>query len=347
MNKIVAWSIVFFVFGLFVYLTSDTLAPFIISFIFAYLLEPLITSNCKRLNLPRNIVAIGIFTIFIVGFIVAMVALVPIIYNQIAIFIGKIPSYKVNFESGLSEFLVRIDSIDHTIYQKISEALQNFTNSAFSILASTANNIWSYTIATINFFAIIALVPIILYYFLIDWPKMVKTIEQILPKKGKSKIREIFSDINQLLSAYIRGQLNICFLLGFFYVLGLNLIDIDLALLLGVISGFLVIIPFVGGLISVTLMLIICYVSYGFSIKLIYVLALFIIGHIIEGYILTPKIIGDKIGLHPVWIIFSIFAAGSVFGFVGVVFAIPIAGIVKILLSHLIDYYKSSKLYNN
>lgn len=347
MNKVLAWSMVFLVFGLFIHLVSDTLAPFIISFIFAYLLEPLITNNSNRFNLPRGVVAMGIFVIFIVSFIIAMIVLVPIIYNQIAIFISKIPGYKTNFELGLSELLVRVDTIDHSVSEKISEALQNFINSAFSVLAATANNIWSYTIATINFFAIIALVPIILYYFLIDWPKMVKSVEQVLPKKGKSKIREIFSGINQLLSAYIRGQLNICFLLGVFYVAGLNFIGIDLALLLGMISGFLVIIPFVGALISVALMLISCYFSYGVSIKLLYVIILFAIGHIIEGYILAPKIIGDKIGLHPLWIIFSIFAAGSIFGFIGIVFAIPIAGVVKLLLSHLIDYYKSSKLYNN
>jgi putative permease len=112
------------------------------------------------------------------------------------------------------------------------------------------------------------------------------------------------------------------------------------------IAGFLVVIPFVGALISLFLMLVSCYFSYGASIEMIYVLILFIIGHIVESYILTPKIIGDKIGLHPLWIIFSVFALGNVFGFMGIVFAIPIAGIIKILLIHMITYYKSSRIYN-
>ena len=149
-----------------------------------------------------------------------------------------------------------------------------------------------------------------------------------------------------MLSAYIRGQLNICLLLSAYYFIGLSLVGIDLALLLAIISGFLVIIPFIGAFISLFLMLVSCYFSYGASVEIVYILVLFVIAHIIESYILTPQIIGDKIGLHPVWIIFSVFAAGSVFGFVGIVFAIPIAGVIKILLFNMIEYYKSTKIYN-
>ena len=330
-----------------VYLVSETLVPFVISFIFAYLLQPIIDNNSRRFNLPRSLISAGIFSVFISSFIIILMVLLPIIYNQIAVFITKIPNYKNNFNVGLSYLLARVDTIDPDIADKVSESLQNFINSAFSVVVAAANNIWSYTLATINFFAIIILVPVILYYFLRDWPKMLKSVESILPRKEKSKVGEIFSDINILLSAYIRGQLNICLLLSAYYLIGLNLIGIDLALLLGITAGFLVVIPFIGSLISLFLMIVSCYFSYGASIEIVYVLFLFIIAHIIESYILTPKIIGDKIGLHPGWIIFSVFAAGSVFGFVGIVFAIPIAGVIKILLFHMIDYYKSSKIYNN
>ena len=347
MNKLVFWSLVFLVVASIVYLVSETLVPFVISFIFAYLLQPIIDNNSRRFNLPRSLISAGIFSVFISSFIIILMVLLPIIYNQIAVFITKIPNYKNNFNVGLSYLLARVDTIDPDIANKVSESLQTFINSAFSVVIAAANNIWSYTLATINFFAIIILVPVILYYFLRDWPKMLKSVESILPRKEKSKVGEIFSDINILLSAYIRGQLNICLLLSAYYLIGLNLIGIDLALLLGITAGFLVVIPFIGALISLFLMIVSCYFSYGASIEIVYVLILFIIAHIIESYILTPKIIGDKIGLHPVWIIFSVFAAGSVFGVVGIVFAIPIAGVIKILLFHMIDYYKSSKIYNN
>jgi putative permease len=346
MNKLVFWGLAFLVVASIIYMVSDTLVPFVISFIFAYLLQPIIDKISQRFNFPRSLISSAIFALFISSFIIILLLLLPIIYDQISIFITKIPNYKNNFSIGLSYLVSRIDTIDPDIANKLSESLQNFVNSAFSVVVAAANNIWSYTLATINFFAIIILVPVILYYFLRDWPKMIKSVESILPRKEKNKIGKIFSDINSLLSAYIRGQLNICLLLSAYYFIGLSLVGIDLALLLAIISGFLVIIPFIGAFISLFLMLVSCYFSYGASVEIVYILVLFVIAHIIEGYILTPQIIGDKIGLHPVWIIFSVFAAGSVFGFVGIVFAIPIAGVIKILLFNMIEYYKSTKIYN-
>ncbi len=346
MNKLVFWGLAFLVVASIIYMVSDTLVPFVISFIFAYLLQPIIDKISQRFNFPRNLISSAIFALFISSFIIILLLLLPIIYDQISIFITKIPNYKNNFSIGLSYLVSRIDTIDPDIANKLSESLQNFVNSAFSVVVAAANNIWSYTLATINFFAIIILVPVILYYFLRDWPKMIKSVESILPRKEKNKIGKIFSDINSLLSAYIRGQLNICLLLSAYYFIGLSLVGIDLALLLAIISGFLVIIPFIGAFISLFLMLVSCYFSYGASVEIVYILVLFVIAHIIESYILTPQIIGDKIGLHPVWIIFSVFAAGSVFGFVGIVFAIPIAGVIKILLFNMIEYYKSTKIYN-
>lgn len=347
MNRLAFWSIILAVACSFIYLVSDTLVPFLVAFIFAYLLQPAIDTNCRKLKLPRGIATLGVFIMFLSGFVAIIVLIVPIIYQQIAVFVSKIPQYKSNFQSGIAAWSEQLNEVNPELSNKVTESAQNFLDSAFSIFASFANHIWQYTLATINFFTIVALVPIILYYFLRDWPQIVSSIESILPMRGKSKVREIFTSINELLSAYIRGQLNICLLLAFYYILGLNLIGLDLALLLGILSGFLIIIPFIGAMISVLMVTISCYFTYGAGVELLYVIILYVVGHSVEGYILAPKIIGDRIGLHPVWIIFSVFAAGSVFGFIGIVFAIPIAGIVKVLLSHVIDYYKSSKMYKN
>ncbi len=347
MNRLAFWGVVLLIAGGFTCLVSDTLVPFMVAFVFAYLLQPVIENNCRRFRWPRGLVTLGVFTMFLSGFVAIIVLIVPIIYQQIAVFVGKIPQYKSNFEIGISVWSEKLNEINPDLANKVTESAHSFVNSAFSIFASFANHIWQYTLATINFFTIVALVPIILYYFLRDWPQIVSSIESVLPMRGKSKVREIFTSINELLSAYIRGQLNICMMLAFYYVLGLNLIGLDLALLLGILSGFLIIIPFIGALISVLLVTISCYFTFGAGIELLYVVVLYVVGHSVEGYILAPKIIGDRIGLHPVWIIFSVFAAGSVFGFVGIVFAIPIAGVVKVLLSHGIDYYKSSNMYKN
>jgi putative permease len=347
MNRLVFWGVILLVSGGCIYLVSNTLVPFVVAFVFAYLLQPVIESNCQRLKWPKWLVTLSIFSMFISGFVAIVVLLVPIIYQQIAVFVTKIPKYKSNFEAGISNWSEQLNEINPDLANKITQSANSLVESAFSLFASFANHIWHYTLATINFFAIVALVPIILYYFLRDWSKIVNSIESVLPMRGKSKVREIFTSINELLSAYIRGQLNICMMIAFYYILGLNLIGLDLALLLGIISGFLIIIPFIGAMISFLLVTVSCYFTFGAGMELFYVVILYVVGHSVEGYILAPKIIGDRIGLHPVWIIFSVFAAGSVFGFVGVVFAIPIAGVIKVLLSHGIDYYKSSNMYKN
>ncbi len=345
MNKAIFWTIILFCFGYFIYLVSDTLTPFVVSFIFAYLLQPAIDNNAKRLNIPRAWITSTIFTWFIGLIILGATILLPIIYNQIWSFIHKIPKYKKHLEIGVENLTSKFDNIDPEITNKITDAVQNVLNNILSVVALAANNLWGYTLATINFFTIIFLVPIILYYFLRDWPQIIEEFEKLLPIRGKSKIRVIFTEINELLSAYIRGQLNICLILSIYYALGLTFIGVELALLLGIITGFMIIIPFIGVLIPFCLAMLSCYFSYGLTEPLLYVIILFTVGYLIESYILTPKIIGGRIGLHPVWIIFAVFAIGSLFGFVGIIFAIPIAGIIKLLTIHLIDFYRSSKFY--
>lgn len=345
MNKIASWGVIILILASAIYLVSDTLAPFLISFIFAYLLQPLIEINCKRFKLPRSVVTFLVFLLFVGIVTTVLVLVVPMIYQQIAVFVAKVPEYKSNFEELALNWSGNLDRIDSNMATRVSDFVQNFVDSIFAVFASLVNHVWQYTLATINFVAIAALVPIILYYFLRDWPEMTKGLESVLPVHGKSKIRKIFTSINELLSAYIRGQLNICMLLSIFYIVGLSFIGLDLALLIGILSGFLIIIPFIGVFVSFSIAMISGYFNFGAETQLLYVALLYVVGQILEGYILSPKIIGDRIGLHPVWIIFSVFAAGGLFGFMGILFAIPIAGIAKVLIVHMIDYYKSSDLY--
>ncbi len=213
------------------------------------------------------------------------------------------------------------------------------------LITGLANNIWHVTKITINLFMLILLIPLILFYFLRDWLTMAKNIELLLPLKGKKKIQEILSAINCSLSAYIRGQLNVCLLLSVYYGISLSILGVDLGVLLGILSSFSIIIPFVGVFISFSLTMIVSYFTFGMVNKLFYIIIIYLIGLIVEGYILSPKIIGDKIGLHPLWIIFAVLALGNLFGFIGIFFAVPIASIIKVLFLAAIDFYKSSKFY--
>lgn len=346
MNKTAIFWLLFV--GIFIsgfMLISEAIRPFFIAFIISYLLQPAIEFVASKFKLSNKISSIVVYLIFLSIFFTALTLLVPVIYGQVSTFVNNIPKYKDYFQAEiLPPIMTKIYAVEPNIADKIKDSLSNFINSIFTILGSLANNFWHYTLITINIFVLFLLIPIILFYFLRDWTKIIENMKSLLPLKSRHKILGILSSINSLLAAYIRGQLNICLMLSIYYSISFTVIGIDLALLLGILTGFLVIIPFIGTFISFLLTLTVGYLTFA-TTKLFYIIVVYLIGNICESYILTPKIIGDKIGLHPLWIIFSIFACGSLFGFIGIFFAIPIAGVTKILLFNAIKLYKSSRFY--
>ena len=348
MSRVIFWSGIAGVALILLTLLSRPLAPSFIAFIFAYMLSPLISEVCRKYHLPRNLVAAIIFVLFLSVFSVALLVLMPAIYHQVSILIAKIPAYKDYIQTELvPQVTAKVQSIDPRIAEKVKDSIQSIINGTFSIISSVFNNVWGYTMATINIFVVILLVPIILFYLLKDWPKITRNLNNLLPYQERNKIREILSSINDLLSAYIRGQFNVCLILSAYYGIGLSILGVDLGLLLGILSGFLIIIPFIGIFIAFSLAMIVGYVTFGYTAKLGFVMVLYVVGYLVENYFLTPKIIGDRIGLHPLWIMFAALAIGSLFGFIGIFFAIPIAGIIKVLLGYGIQYYKSSRIYKN
>lgn len=346
MDKAIFWIVLIGVVITSLALISNILLPFFVAGIIAYILHPIIDNISLRYKLPKIIVVSTISLLFFSVFVVVVVVVLPIIYQQTTLLIIKIPTYKNYLATELIPVITaKITAIDPTIAEKIKDSINNFVNGIFSVITSLVDNIWHYTLTTINLFILILLIPLILFYFLRDWSKMSKNIDLLLPIKGKKKIQKIFSAINESLSAYIRGQLNVCLLLSIYYVISLSMIGIDLGVLLGVISGFSIIIPFIGVLISFSLTMIVSYFALGMVPQLFYIIIIYFIGSIIDSYILSPKIIGDKIGLHPVWIIFAVLALGNILGFIGILFAVPIAAITKILFLAAVDFYKSSKFY--
>lgn len=346
MNKIVFWSIFIVTVLTFLLLISNILAPFFIAFILAYILQPLIESSCAALKIPRITAAYGTFILCLGVMALGVLTLLPVVYRQVALLVVKMPAYQHYLQTELAPIIIsKMQAIDPDLNGKITQLIHGMINGTFTVIALLLNNLWNYAMLTVNITVIILLVPLILFYFLRDWPKIIGLIDSLLPLQGKSKIKEILAAINQLLSAYVRGQLNVCLLMSTYYGVGLSMIGIDLSLLLGVASGCLIIIPFIGLTISGLLSLIIGYITFGMTTKLSYIGTLYLVGYVVENYFITPRIIGNNIGLHPLWIMFSVFASGSLFGFIGIFFAIPIASIVKILLTFAVDFYQTSRIY--
>jgi putative permease len=199
--------------------------------------------------------------------------------------------------------------------------------------------------ATINAIVMIFLIPVLLFYFLKDWEDMKFSFYDLFPTASQKLVRNMFSDINNVLSAYIRGQLLVCLIWAIYYYITLSYIGIDLALILAVISGIAPIVPLVGAIISIAVSMLVGYFTFGFDVHLLYILSTYIVGNIIDSSLITPKIIGDSIGINPIWIVFAVLVLGYLIGPIGMLVAIPIAGIISVILKYATQDYKDSALY--
>ncbi len=335
------------IYGIFA-LISKALLPFILAFILSYLLQPFIEKIICKLNLKRFHVISFIIFGFIIFTIAILIFIIPILINQLLSLISALPEYKANIQNNILPSLeLKLYNIDPQLSIYAKQIFFESINNSFNSIISMFNNFWNYTKSTISFIIILILVPIISFYLLLNWLDIIESIKSLFPLKYKEKILELLSNIDILLSAYIRGQLNICIILVCYYSLLLSFIGLDFSFLIGIISGFIVIIPFVGTLIALISALIISYFDFNDNTHLIYIMFIYSVGYIIESIILTPRIIGNNLGLNPVWVLFAVLTGASAFGFVGALIAIPVAGIIKVLFIALIEIYKKTKFYNS
>jgi putative permease len=347
MSNICLWlvSIGVFIFG--ISIISYSSAPFIVAFVLCYLLSPIVNYISNKLHLKKSyVISLIIISFFVLTFTV-LIFIIPKLVNQLAALISIMPEYKNNIQNiilpGLESKLFKIDP-QLSVYVK--QTFYNLINNIFISVTSIFNNFWDYTKSTISILIMIILVPIISFYLLLNWQYIIESIQSLFPKRYKNVINDLLEKMDLLLSAYIRGQLNICIILACYYSLALNIIGLEFAFLIGLISGFILIMPFVGILIALSSALIVSYLTFDDYTHLSYILGIYLFGHIIEAYFLAPKIIGNNLGLNPVWILFAVLTGASSFGFVGALIAVPTAGILKVIVIFLIQTYKKSKFYN-
>ena len=199
--------------------------------------------------------------------------------------------------------------------------------------------------AFINLISLILITPIVAFYMLRDWDTFVKKFEGLLPKKSKRGIMQSMQEINTIIAGFIRGQLSVCVILGLYYSIGLKLVGLELGLLVGFIAGVISFIPYVGSITGFVLAIILAFAQFNDITHVMYVVAVFLSGQFLEGNFLTPKLVGDNVGLHPVWVMFALLAGGVLLGFLGLMLAVPVAAIIGVLLRNLIKRYKMSSLY--
>ncbi len=320
------------------------LLPFVIAFVLAYLLNPFVAWFSKKIG--RTLASVFAVSFVLVICVLLSFLLLPILQTQISLFIGRVPLMADQLVGYLKKFVLW--SRPEMSYQQIYHLSEATTQTAVSVLKAMGvglNQVVSGSLAVVNILALLFISPIILFYVLKDLPKMKKKAQEALPKAYRGQIQSLAQELDKTLAGFLRGQSSVCVLLAIYYACALTLIGLDLGVVIGITTGILSFIPYVGFLIGLVVSLILALVQApGWSL-LLWVLGIFIVGNILEGYILTPNLVGKKVGLHPVWILFALLAGGSLFGFLGVLVAVPVAAVIGVLVRHLYALYQHTRFY--
>ncbi|MGN6192987.1 MAG: AI-2E family transporter [Rhodanobacteraceae bacterium] len=340
------WLLIVAVIGWLVWLLSPILMPFMLAGVFAYLGDPLV-DRLERLRLGRGLAAAIVFLVMLLVVALALVLLVPLVQRQIARFIAALPAYAAWFTHEAVPWLEQKLNLPasefdpSTLIVRVREHLGTVGGIAAAALGYATRS----GLALIGFGVAVVLVPVVTFYLLRDWDKLVAHVDALLPREAQPTIRQLARETDSVLGAFVRGQLLVMLGLAIYYAITLKLVGLDVGPLIGMIAGLVSFVPYLGFIIGIVASLIAVLVQFHDAYHLILVLVVFGVGNLLESYVLVPKLVGDRIGLHPVAVIFAVLAFGELFGFIGVLLALPMASIAMVLLRFLRDRYEASTLF--
>lgn len=337
------WMLAFAAFAGLVWVLKPILLPFAAGLVLAYFLNPVVDGLTRR-KMPRWLGTLLVLFGFLLIVALLFVLTAPLVQKQILALIEALPGHIDTIRAWAEKLIKRLSP----------QQVENLRDTAGQLAGNAAQ--WGGTLlkgvisegaAIFNIFALAIITPVVAFYLLRDWPNIVTTVDKYLPRKYYDQIQEILKDINRALSGFLRGQALVCLALGIIYSIGLSLTGLKYGATIGIIAGFLSFVPYVGSTFVLVTSTILAFIQFDSMWDIGPVLLVFIVGQTLEGYVLTPKLVGDRVGLHPVWILFAILAGGSLLGFVGVLIAVPVAAIVGVLVRFFLRHYRSSRYYHH
>lgn len=345
-RQIIFWLVSAAVLGLFIYLFSEILLPFVAGMVLAYFLDP-VADRLQRAGLSRAAATFLILIGFIVVLTVAMVILIPVLASQLADFIGKLPEYLARLQLLITSFdpqwLEQRFGVDAG---SLRDGLNSILTSGVGFVSTVFRSIWSSGVALFGIAGLFIVTPVVAFYMLLDWDHMVAKVDSWVPRNHVGTVRQIFTDINAATAGFVRGQGTLCIILGVMYAIGLTLVGLNFGILIGLFAGLISFIPYVGSLVGLVLSVGVAFVQFWPDwIMIVAVAGVFFLGQFIEGNILQPRLVGKSVGLHPVWLMFALFAFGALFGFVGLLIAVPAAAAIAVLVRFALSRYLESPLY--
>ncbi|MGH1456641.1 MAG: AI-2E family transporter [Alphaproteobacteria bacterium] len=344
-THLIFWACAVTAFIAVVVMLQSALLPFVLGIAVAYLLNPIV-NKLGQVGIARGPAAmmiLGGFMIFLIGFI-GVVS--PIIYREITSFSQDLPGYIERIMAILAPLTEKLDTyIGGTDKQSIEEMLKNNSGSAVNAAKFVFSKLAAGGQAVMDIISVAIFMPVVAYFMMKEWPYVTKWAQDLMPHHSKEIIMDLLKQIDQKLSGFVRGQISVAVMLGVAYAIALTIAGLKYGFMIGLMSGLLSVIPMVGSAVGLIVSVAVAWFQAGDIVFVGIIAAIFIAGQVIEGNFLTPKLVGDSVGLHPLWVFFALLAGGSLLGILGMFLAVPVAAVIGVLLSFAIYKYKQSAYY--
>jgi predicted PurR-regulated permease PerM len=342
--QVLFWVAAAVVFVIVLWLLREILLPFVAGMALAYLLDPLV-KRLERIGLNRLVATLLVIGLFVIAFLLLIILIVPVLGAQLAAFIERLPNTIARLQALVA------DPSRPWLRKVVGEGFRDadigeLVRQGSGYLATFLRSLWSGGQALVSIFSLVVITPVVAFYILHDWDRMLATIDDCVPLPHRETVRALAREIDHAIAGFVRGQSGVCLILGSFYALGLSLTGLNFGLLIGLVSGVISFVPYVGSLTGLVLSLGVAIAQFWPEwTPIIIVACVFFVGQFLEGYVLSPKLVGESIGLHPVWLMFALFAFGYLFGFVGMLLAVPLAAASGVLVRFALRQYLASPLY--
>ena len=332
----------------FLYLIAPVLTPFLLAALLAYLGDPLIDRLEER-KIPRSWAVALVFGAILLGLLLLLLFLIPMLTHQFKGLLQRLPTHIDWFQTHVLPWLeahlgVEPESLSlRNLQTKLVAFAQDMGDMAGSLLESFRAS----STALFTWIANLVLVPVVTFYLLRDWDLLVATVHDLLPRRIEPVVSKLAKESDEIIGAFLRGQVIVMAALGVIYSIGLAIIGLDFSLLIGMLAGLVSFVPYLGLITGILAASIAALLQFHSVLNLIPVLVVFGLGQLISDFFLTPKLVGDRIGLHPVAVLFAVLAGGHLFGFFGILLALPAAAVIAVLLRHAHDEYLESVFYRD
>ena len=327
-------------------LFASVLAPFVAAAGIAYVLDPP-TTRLTRLGLNRGIAALVMIIVLLAAVLLFALLLYPLILQQIGLLLGRIPQYVQLLQRWASTVIADLQENfgSDVVNDKLRDLVSSQAGNMLSVIASSLTSVTSAGFAIFNVLTLAVVTPVVGFYLLRDWPRVIGMVDSWLPRRYAEVIRAQAREVDRILSAWVRGQALCCLLLALYYAVALTLAGLDLGLIVGLAAGMLSFIPYVGSITGGVTALGLAMAQFPSWRGVIVVGCVLVIGQTLEGYVIYPRFLGDRVELPAVWVIFALFAGGAAFGFLGVMLAVPVAATIGVLCRFWLRRYLASPLY--